>query len=260
MRWHLFEFEDLASFPDVIREGMTDYLRFILKRFRIYDPVAPLLENAIQKTDHKIVIDLCSGGGGPLEALAEKIDPTIIEKFYCSDLFPNIPAYENLKTRSRGRIDYFAESTNGLNPTLTKKGFLTLFSSIHHFRDEDVKAILENAIAQDLPVGIFDGGDKNIWAILSIVFGAPLIFFFCTPLFRPFKVSRLIFTYLLPAIPACTVWDGVVSILRLYHPEELLAIANAADTEGEYEWDFGKKRSPLGFQIAYLIGISKTQR
>ena len=63
-----------------------------------------------------------------------------------------------------------------------------------------------------------------------------------TPFFRPFRLSRLVFTYLLPLIPLTTIWDGVVSILRLYSPAELLALARRADPTGRLRWQAGTLR------------------
>ena len=49
----------------------------------------------------------------------------------------------------------------------------------------------------------------------------PLIILLVTPAIRPLRLSRLIFTYLLPAIPIIGLFDGIVSCLRTYSPEEM---------------------------------------
>ena len=46
-RLRLFELEDLAWFPSLIRDLATDYLRFMEMRLDLHKPVAPLLERAI---------------------------------------------------------------------------------------------------------------------------------------------------------------------------------------------------------------------
>jgi len=50
MRIHLFEFEDLPWFPGVIREGMVDYLRFILGNINFYKPIVPLIKEGLDKS------------------------------------------------------------------------------------------------------------------------------------------------------------------------------------------------------------------
>jgi hypothetical protein len=72
------------------------------------------------------------------------------------------------------------------------------------------------------------------------------------PVVRPFRLSRLLLTYLVPAIPLLFAWDGTVSALRAYRPEELLRLANAAEGGARYDWDAGVAGKAL-----YLIGRPK---
>ena len=64
MNNRLFEFEDKKWLPEIIREGMTDYLRFVLNSGNFYEPVAELIVQLLIVTDSKQVIDIGSGGGG----------------------------------------------------------------------------------------------------------------------------------------------------------------------------------------------------
>ena len=68
-RAHLFELEDLPWFPVVVRNLATDYLQFVQSRLALHEPIVSLLREAVVTTDSKDVIDLCSGGGGPVLAL-----------------------------------------------------------------------------------------------------------------------------------------------------------------------------------------------
>ena len=66
--------------------------------------------------------------------------------------------------------------------------------------------------------------------------------------------TRLLFTYLLPAIPMICLWDGVVSQLRAYSAEELEALGRSAAPE--YAWRSGTLRhvkAPL--KVTFLVGI-----
>jgi hypothetical protein len=62
--------------------------------------------------------------------------------------------------------------------------------------------------------------------------GAPLITLAVTPAIRPFRWSRLFWTYLVPAVPAVVLFDGVVSCLRTYTPGELRALTRGLDADG----------------------------
>jgi hypothetical protein len=60
------------------------------------------------------------------------------------------------------------------------------------------------------------------------------------PLARPFRWSRLVWSYLVPAIPVVFAWDGTVSALRAYTPDELLALAASVPDSERYHWEAGR--------------------
>jgi hypothetical protein len=80
----------------------------------------------------------------------------------------------------------------------------------------------------------------------------PFIALLIVPLIRPFRWERLLWTYLIPVIPFVLMFDGMVSCLRSYTPDELRAFA---DELPEYEWRVGwlwSPMSPLG--VTYMVG------
>lgn len=255
---HLFEFEDLSWFPNTIRESMMDCLRFMIKILDIYQPVIPLILEGLQKTDSKQIVDLCSGGGGAMEQISQNINqqPDDKIKIVLTDKFPNVNAFQLLATKSKGNISFLETSIDAANVPSTLTGFRTIFSAFHHFSKPFAKSVIQNAVDAKSGIGIFDGGDKNIFIIIGLILIHPFIFFFCTPFFRPFRFSRLFFTYLIPIIPICQIWDGTVSIIRLYKPDELLKIATEVDTE-TYCWRAGKMKNKFGMHVTYLIGYPK---
>ena len=83
------------------------------------------------------------------------------------------------------------------------------------------------------------------WALLSFV---------VTPLIRPFRWSRLLWTYVIPIIPLVLLFDGVVSCLRTYRPQELREIIEKL-TASDYQWEVGEHSRVRGqMPITYLIG------
>lgn len=255
MRLHLFEFEDYHWFPNSIREGGTDYLKYFLKAVGFYKPVIPLIEQALVKAKTNRIVDLCSGAGGPMEQINDQFrkKSTSTPTITLSDKFPNIEAYEYIKQKTGGTITFRASSTDAASVPADMTGLRTMFSAIHHFKPHAIKNIIKDAVINNAGIAIFDGGDKNIFTILGIILFHPIAFVICTPFFRPFKFSRLFFTYVLPLIPLTTVWDGCVSILRLYTPEELLNYAKEISAD-RYTWESGKVKNKIGMSITYLIG------
>jgi len=254
-RFHLFEFEDFAWFPKIIRDGGTDFLGFVLKYLKFYEPSIKIIEDVITQSGHHHIVDLCSGNGGPISMIHDEIDKDLQVSYTLTDKYPNRSAYKQLKTTSNGIIDYRSESLDILTDSIQYKGIRTLFTAIHHFKPEDVQVILNNAIIDRAPIAIFDGGNKHIGSILAIMITHPILFFFGTPFISPFKWSRLLFTYIIPLIPLYAIWDGIVSILRLHTPEELLAYAQTSDDKQQFSWSAGKVKNKVGFSVAYLVGI-----
>jgi len=254
-RFHLFEFEDYSWFPELIRDGGTDFLGFMLKELHYYKPAIPLLKNALRLSKSKHIVDMCSGSGKPIHYIFEtaKLELT----YTLTDKFPNIDAFKSLKKSSLGSIDFIPESYDILDKPKPIKGLKTLFTAAHHFNPDDIQTILKDAIDQNQPITIFDGGDKHIGTMLAILILHPLFFILFTPFIQPFKVSRLFLTYLIPLIPLYAIWDGMISILRLHTPQELFNLAQRTDTNQEFEWTYGKKRNGIGFSMTYLIGIPK---
>lgn len=203
------------------------------------------------------MIDLGSGGGGPVQQVQQNLHVNNQQvTFILTDKFPNQAAWRFLAKKTNRQVDFHPAPINAENVPAGLNGIRTLFSAAHHFQPHQIKEILQVAANDKKGICLFDGGDKNWFFLLGSLVVHPLVFFFCTPFLRPFKISRIVFTYFIPLIPLVTIWDGCVSILRLYQPKELLRIAKSVQTKN-YTWKAGKVKNNLGIHVTYLIGYSK---
>ena len=254
-RDRLFEFEDLSWFPNSIREAMTDHLRLYLAMLDFYQPITPMLAEVLREARSDRIVDLCSGGGGAIEVIRKNITEETGKdvRITLTDKYPNVNAFELISVRTNGSITYATESVDATSVPQSLEGIRTMFSAFHHFDEVTAKAIIKDAVNSRVGVAFFDGYDRNILVMLGIIFSHPFTFFFLTPFIKPVRLSRFVFTYLLPIIPLCTIWDGVVSILRLYKPGDLQRMANEVASEG-YVWKSGFRRNKYGIGVAYLIG------
>jgi hypothetical protein len=91
--------------------------------------------------------------------------------------------------------------------------------------------------------------------------GLPWIALLAVPFIRPWRVSRLFWTYLIPAIPLVLLVDGIVSCLRSYSEDELTALIRSlrpspsAGTPTPYQWTVGWLPSPLSpIGVTYAVG------
>jgi len=61
-------------------------------------------------------------------------------------------------------------------------------------------------------------------------------------------------------MPFVVVYEGVVSCLRTYTPEELTALARGADPQGRFDWQAGEQPyEGSAVPATYLIGTPKNQ-
>ncbi|TGE19329.1 class I SAM-dependent methyltransferase [Hymenobacter elongatus] len=260
LRLQLFEFEDLPWFPEVIRAGMMDYLRFMISGLRIYQPIVPLLREALQATGQQHIVELCAGAGGGTEgvALALRRQPGLRQlRVTLTDLYPQPEAWQLLQERTAGAIGYESAAVDALAVPVGLAGFRTVFSAFHHFPPAAAEALLADAVRQGAGIGVFEGAGKHWHEMLLAWTILPVAQLLITPLIRPFRLSRLLFTYVLPLIPLFTIWDGTVSILRMYPPDQLLALARLADPEHRFQWQAGKVRHRWGPEVTYLVGYPR---
>lgn len=255
-RLHLLELEDQRWLPASIRNAITDFLQFAVSAAKLYRPFAPRLERAITASGATRVVDLCSGAGGPWLDLLRQIEPlrrgTVTVAL--TDHFPNHTALERLQDAADTRIDYEAGPVSAIDIPESLGGFRTLFSSFHHFRPNEAVAILADAVRSGQGIAIAESTQRHPLLMLYMLF-TPVLVLLALPLQRPFRWSRLFWTYLVPVVPFAVMFDGLVSCLRTYTPDELLALVKRVDNADRYDWEAGIERIgrlPVG--VTYLIG------
>jgi hypothetical protein len=89
---------------------------------------------------------------------------------------------------------------------------------------------------------------------MLLVFLVPIAALAVVPFIRPFRLSRLIWTYLIPVNLAVLFVDGIVSCLRAYSLDELFGLTRGLSASG-YTWEIGEERRYLtSVPVTYLIG------
>lgn len=254
-RIHAFEILDQPWTPQWLRDAGTDYLEFMARATDGYAPIVERLARAIERSGTRRIVDLCAGGGGPwvrlLPALEAKIgEPLEVE---LTDARPNLDAFARTRERVRGGLRFRRDRIDAMRVPDELRGFRTIFAAFHHFRPAEARAILGDAVAREAGIGIFEGTGRHVLFLVPMLL-APLICWVVTPFLRPLRWWRLVFTYLIPVIPIVIAFDGIVSCLRTYSPEELRALVGEIEAP-QYEWEIGIERMgvlPIG--VTYLIG------
>ena len=252
-RIHLVELHELAWFPAVWRDLLTDFLSFHASVFKPYACAAPLLVDALKGAGATRIVDLCSGAGRPLLSLVPAL-----RRFGLGDLQITLTdKYPNLEARKSightGVVTYLEISIDATDVPSDLKGFRTLFTSFHHFRPDAAHAVLADAVNKNEGIGIFEYTERKwlIWTLPTLLI--PLFVWLCTPFIRPIRWRRLVWTYLIPVVPIIAMWDGFVSNLRTYSVEELRDLVRQTGGQG-YEWKIGRVRSLGLSRVTYAIG------
>jgi len=254
-RVNLFEFEDQQWFPGFLRNYGTDFLQFLSNKTKMYKPVIPILTEMMKKSETSKILDLGSGGGGGLLWLNEELRKEIPDlKITLSDFYPNIPAFEYTKQQAKN-ISFVSDPVDARDVPEDLSGLRTQFLSLHHFQPTDAVQILENAVKTNNSIAIFEAQERSIPSILAMLF-SPITVLLTTPFIRPFKLGRIVFTYLIPIVPLFVLWDGVVSSLRTYSVKEMNQLINQVEVKETYSWEVKKIKSGPGV-ILYLTGVKK---
>jgi hypothetical protein len=252
-RIHLIEVADLTWCPRGIRQGVSDYCRFLVEVSGAFNPVAPLLAGALRRTGARQVLDLGSGAAGPWVGLQPRLRELGIDVPVClSDCYPDLLAFERASRLSKGAITYHPEPVDATQVPDRLPGFRTMFQAFHHLRPGQARAMLADAVAKGEGVGVFESGNRSILAFLEAL-GTPLRVLLLAPFIRPFRWSRLFWTYLVPALPLVLLFDVIVSCLRVYSGPELRDLSAGPN---HYQWDIGTVRGKwIPIPISYMIGV-----
>ena len=251
-RIHLFELEDQSWFPRAIRDAGTDLMCFFAEFVNPYRAVVPRLRRAMATTGSDGILDLCSGGSGPVVTIHQELAATgVAVPATLTDKFPNRAAFEYARWRSDGGVDFIDTSVDATAVPPNLSGFRTLFSGLHHFRPEVARRILQDAVDQRRPIGVFEMTQRSLPHLLGTFALPPAVWLF-TPFIRPFRWSRLLWTYFIPVVPAFITWDAFVSCLRTYSVKELQELVDGVRGDS-YCWEIGVETAGRG-PIHYLIG------
>jgi len=251
-RFHFIELEDQSWFPATIRDLATDYLHFIETALKLDGILAPLVARALSESGTTHIVDLCSGGSGPVPSLVRTLNANgVAATATLTDLYPNIPAFEEIANKTNSRVTFSTEPVDARAVPASLTGLRTIFNGFHHLRPEDARSVLHAAAAARQPIAIFEISERSPRTIPVVL--TPLMVWLVTPFMRPFLWRRLLWTYLIPLVPFTCFWDGIVSQLRAYTLDELRGLSAGS---APMHWHIGQVPFAGGRgRLTYLIGV-----
>ncbi len=253
-RVHLFEFEDYKWFPKGIRDCMTKYIVTIHKLLGSAPVLSRVIAKGLKKTNKTRIVDLCSGGTGPMPEVMQDLKETHglkDLKLTCTDLYPNKDAAARLNNDGNPNTEYLLDPVNATQ--VKEQGFRTMVCSFHHMTEDVAKSILKDAHDSKEGICVFEISDNSIpYWIAWLAFPINILsVLFITPMVRPFTWQQFVFTYLIPILPLAIAWDGAVSNVRTYTVKDLQDLTS--DLNDNYSWEIDTVKGKGGKKL-YLLG------
>jgi hypothetical protein len=243
-RW--FEIHDQPWFPSYFRDLVTEGLEAVWNQNRTYRPIAARLREAVRASGAERIVDLCSGGGGPWAGLYDEVAGGSIP-VTLTDLYPNA-----LLARRRGRgMEAWAQPVDARQVPAELRGFRTIFSSFHHFDPEAARAMLADAFEHREGIAVVEGARRDAWTMVAVT-AVPLLALRAAVTARPFRWDRILWSCVIPVVPAVLWVDGILSCLRSYSLNDLRELTEGLSA-ADYAWQVGDERGgPV--PIRYLMG------
>ncbi len=258
-RMQLVELEDLPWWPESVRNGATDWLAVAGNQTALpYVGFVKMLAEGLRSTGDSRLVDLCSGGGGPLPTLQKMLreQEGLEVTATLTDLYPNAERLRALASESDGAISLSEQPVDATDVPASLVGFRTLTNAFHHFSPDAARGILADAVAKRQGIAIMEVVERTPVAVLGTMMGA-VLGGIATPFLKPFRPSRLLLSWGVPLIPFTILFDGIVSCLRVYSVDELRALVREVPGSDGYRWDI--KRIPTGpMATTVLVGVPKT--
>lgn len=215
---------NVGWFPKFLKSLIAEFLSWFVVKVNATKPFIPVIEDILNKTNHKRIINIEFNVGAGIETV----------KPFLKD-------------------DVTVDSIHISNFNTSEKGVYLFVNSFHQLNSEKAKKILQDIVDSGNPVVVVEGNNDSLWQIVGMTVFVPLTVLLTAFFVKPFRISRIIFTYLIPILPIIIVIDGCIALLKLYNPTDLLELTSSLE-RNNYDWKAGKNDNGRGGKIMYLIG------
>ena len=251
-RLRLLEIHEQSWCPPAIRHGVRDGLFTIWKLF-FWKNTLPHLQDLLRHAKSSRLVDLCSGGGGPVPLVIDELSRSYPDvNVLLTDWYPKSDWVNPMGDTSS--LSYHRQSVDAKNVPESLGDCRTLFEAFHHFSPQEAEGILADAVRSQKPIAIFEFQRSSIWKCLTsfplniaVLFGA-----YGQLWHTSFSWKKLLFT-IIPIIPAILILDGLVSVWRTYSTAELALLAKRAGADN-FHWEIRQSKDCGWGIMTCLIG------
>jgi hypothetical protein len=227
-RWQLFEFNDAPWAPEVLKQSIIESLSRTIHWGRMLRGLVEPFTAFMAATGKDEILDLASGAGGPAAILVKAMQEQgrVPPRILLTDLQPQLDAWQKLKERFAGTIDYAPQPVDmtAIPAALSGERPRCIINALHHFPPDVARTLLRGAAEGSSGLFIAEGLTRNpLRATAVAMTGVPAVLL--NPLLaEDHQLSKLLWTWPVPLALAAGIWDGAVSSMRSYTEAELLEL------------------------------------
>jgi hypothetical protein len=142
----------------VLRSLTPTFLEAAFRVLGSYQVAVRPLAEALRATGSKRLLDLGSGGAGPLPQLLDGLaqHEGLHVQATLTDKFPNLAALAGAVQRDPERLSFLSESIDATQVPSQQTGLRTMFQLLHHFPPPLARAILQDAVDKQQGIAIFE--------------------------------------------------------------------------------------------------------
>jgi hypothetical protein len=200
------------------------------------------------------VLDLGSGGGGPADTLldgARRAGKTI-PKLILSDLHPSLSHFRALQEKyGDGAVGYLAEPVDAANVNCRHVGLRSMCTAFHHLPPAEAEAVVRDAALHAEGLFVLESFRRDIRHLLMVVLSGPFVYMLAPFQKGCFSWKKLALCTLFPVVPLMVLFDGCVSVLRTYSPDEIRDFF-PEDLRDRYRFEAGDRRYMGFFRATYF--------
>lgn len=207
-------------FPKILTKCIYEFMTWFVSKVSAAKPFLPVVNEGLTYSDQIVIIE--KEGGAGFETLDPLLDQSIPRSFISQE-------------------------------DIGQEGLYLMVNSFHQLNPPEAKNILKKVFEINQPIVIVEGNNDSLWQVFGMTVIVPLTVILTAPFVKPFRVARLLFTYLLPILPIVTFLDGFMALFKLYNPADLNELVVDLKSDN-YQWKSGKMDNGRGGKIIYLIG------
>lgn len=258
-RVQAFEFNDSARTPKFLRDLVVESLSRTLQWGHVLRGLVPPFQRFLAASGATEVLDLCAGAAGPATILASEMraggQPP--PRFLLTDLYPQMDAWEAARAEHPGDIDFVQEPVDAtrIPEHLAKGRARAIINAFHHFPPDIARELLADAVRGSAGIFVSEAFERNPLGFLPMT-AAGLPALLANPILsKRDRLAKAAVTWLSPIAAGISLWDGIVSTLRIYSERDLREMV--APLGDSFTWEYGNYAfAPLG-KGAYFFGVPR---